>query len=106
EAFGSTKLVQVGNHFSLLNSSGVGPTLQSGGADLDASVYGNWAPIGAEQLAGGGDLVAWKEEGADLYSVWTTDSSANMLYSLNYVSGADYRLEVDEALMHQDLNGD
>jgi hypothetical protein len=36
-----------------------------------------WSPIGAEQIAGGDYLVAWKEAGANLYSVWTTDSTGH-----------------------------
>jgi D-glycero-D-manno-heptose 1,7-bisphosphate phosphatase len=107
EADGSTSLVELNNNFFLLNSSGSELVLQAAPGDVvNENVYGSWSPIGAEQIAGGGYLVAWKEAGANLYSVWTTDSTATAISSLNYVTGSDYRLELDEALMHQDLNGD
>ena len=107
EADGSTSLVELNNNFFLLNSSGSELVLQAApGTIVNENVYGSWSPIGAEQIAGGGYLVAWKEAGANLYSVWTTDSTATATSSLNYVTGSDYRLEADEVLMHQDLNGD
>ncbi len=38
--------------------------------------FGAWAPIGAEQTAGGYE-VAWKVPGADQYTVWNADSNGN-----------------------------
>ena len=77
EANGSTSLVEVGTKFFLDSiSTGSGPSLKYGGADVVAGQFGNWAPIGAEQTASGYE-VAWKVTGADQYSVWTTDSSGN-----------------------------
>jgi len=107
EAAGATSLLQSGNYFFLSNSGGSELVLQAAPGDVvNENVYGSWSPIGAEQIAGGGYLVAWKEAGANLYSVWTADSTGTAISSLNYVTGSDYRLELDEALMHQDLNGD
>jgi hypothetical protein len=63
-------------------------------------------PIGAEQIAGGYE-VAWKVPGADQYSVWTTDSSGNLLSNpTGVVSGSSWALQSLEPSFHQDLNGD
>ena len=79
EASGSTSLVEVGNQFFLDSiSTGSGPSLKYGGADVVAGQFGGWTPIGAEQTATGYE-VAWKITGADQYSVWTTDSSGNFI---------------------------
>ena len=65
-----------------------------------------WAPIGAEQTASGYE-VAWKNAGADQYSVWNTDSNGNFLSNLIApVSGTSTALESLETSFHQDLNGD
>ena len=86
ESFGSTSLVKVGNNYYLESiSSGTGPELKYGGAAVVAGQFGSWAPIGAEQTASGYD-VAWKNPGADQYTVWSTDSSGN--YHLTYSSAS------------------
>jgi hypothetical protein len=50
-----------------------------------AGEFGAWTPIGAVQTASGYDI-AWKNGGADQYTVWTTDSNGNYL-SYNGVVG-------------------
>ena len=79
EATGSTSLVNVGNHFYLDNiSTGSGPSLKYGGADVVAGQFGSgWTPIGAEQTTTGYE-VAWKNA-AGQYTVWNTDSNGNFL---------------------------
>ena len=63
EAFGSTSLVQVGNHYFLDNiSSGTGPELKYGGAPVVAGQFGSYTPIGAEQTSSGYE-VAWQIPG-------------------------------------------
>jgi serralysin len=105
EANGSTRLTQVGNHFFLYDSSGLGPSLKQFGMDALVGQFGGWAPIGAERTASGYD-VAWKS-GADGYTVWSTDSSGNYITNLiGSVSGASFTLQSFEPVFHQDLNGD
>ena len=98
-----------GDHFFLYDSSGSGPSLKFAGADVVAGQFDSWAPIGAEQTASGYE-VAWKVTGADLYTVWATDSSGNytshITSNLSAVSGADYALQSLEPSFHQDLNHD
>jgi len=107
EAFGWTKLVQVGNNYFLDSiSSGTGPELTIGGAPVVAGQRGAWAPIGAEATATGYE-VAWKAAGADQYTVWNTDSSGNFVSdTIGVVSGTSIALESLEPSFHQDLNGD
>jgi serralysin len=107
EAQGSTSLVQVANTYFLYPVGGSsGPQLRYGGAPVVTGEFGSFAPIGAEQIAGGYE-VAWKVPGADQYSVWDTDSSGNMLSNLTgVVSGSSYALESLEPSFHQDLNND
>ncbi|MGL4289615.1 MAG: M10 family metallopeptidase C-terminal domain-containing protein [Phreatobacter sp.] len=105
EAFGSTSLTAVGNNF-FLYSGGSGPSLKYGGTAVVAGQFGGWTPIGAEQTASGYD-VAWKMNGVDQYTVWSTDSSGNYVSNLvGAVSGASPALEAFEPVFHQDLNGD
>jgi serralysin len=107
EAFGSSKLVEVGNNFYLDSiSTGTGPSLKYGGAAVVAGQFGGYAPIGVEQTPTGYE-VAWKAAGVDQYSVWATDSNGN--YTSNLVmpgSGTSLSLETIETSFHQDLNGD
>src|SRR4029079_7531358 len=107
EAAGSTSLVNVSNHFFLDNiSTGLGPSLKLGGADVVAGQMGGWTPIGAEQTASG-YLVAWNMTGVDKYAAWNVDSSGNYLGdAIPYVSGASATLKSLETSLHQDLNGD
>jgi 20S proteasome alpha/beta subunit len=106
ESSGSTSLVQVGNDYYLLNSStGLGPEVTYGGAPLTVGEF-SWTPIGAEQTSTGYQ-VALTIAGANLYTVWITDSSGNVSYSsIGSVSGASPLLESVESSFYQDLNGD
>ena len=105
EASGSTSLTEVGNNFYLNTSSGSGPALKYGGADVVAGQFGAWAPIGAEQTASGYE-VAWKITGTDQYTVWNTDSSGNYLSDTGYLLANSPTLETLETSFNQDLNGD
>jgi hypothetical protein len=108
---GSTCLVQVGNNYFLEPVGGsAGPELKSAGAAVLAGQLGAWAPIGAVQTATGYE-VAWKMSGADVYSVWSTDSHGNFVTNsltgiIGAVSGSNSALEAIETSFHQDLNGD
>ncbi|TYL91754.1 matrixin family metalloprotease [Bradyrhizobium rifense] len=107
EALGSTSLVQVGQNFYLKDiSTGTGPTLKYGGAAVAAGQFGGYTPLGVEPTSTGYE-VAWKMAGADLYSVWSTDSSGNYTGNLYMPgSGSSAAFEALEASFHQDLNGD
>jgi hypothetical protein len=107
ETKGSTKLVVSGGNYYLQNiSTGTGPILTIQGANVLTTSFGAWAAIGAEQTATGYD-VAWRYGSADVYTVWSTDSSGRYLSNLvESVSGKDTALQALEATFHQDLNGD
>src|SRR5438105_4249806 len=94
EAFGSSKLVQVGNNFYLDSiSTGTGPELKYGGAAVVAGQFGGYAPIGVEQTSTGYE-VAWKAAGVDQYSVWATDSNGNYTSNvIGVVSGSSSALK-------------
>ena len=103
---GSTSLTEVGSNYFLDNSSGSGPELKYGGADVVAGQFGAWTPIGAVQTASGYD-VAWEIPGANEYIVWSTDSNGNYISNLTpVVSGTSTTLESYESIFGQDLNGD
>jgi serralysin len=107
EAFGSTKLVEVGSNFFLDPASGgTGPELKlSGAAFVAGTTWGAWAPIGAEAISGGYE-VAFKI-GADTYTVWDTDANGNItINALATTSGSSTALESLETSFQQDLNGD
>src|SRR5258706_7678899 len=106
EAVGSASLAEVGNN-CYLYTNGTGPELKYNGAAVVAGQFGGaWTPYGAEQTAGGYE-VAWKNPGADQYTVWNTDSSGNCVSdTIGIVSGASTALESLEPSFHQDLNGD
>ncbi|MCG2643575.1 MULTISPECIES: NF038122 family metalloprotease [Bradyrhizobium] len=107
EAFGSTTLEQVGaNYFLNPAAGGTGPELKYAGSAVAAGQSSTWAPIGAEQVVGGFEVV-WKNAAADQYTIWTTDSGGNFLSLLAAnVSGMNSTLENLETAFHQDLNGD
>ena len=56
----------------------LGPQLRMSGALVTAGQFGNWNPIGAEQI-GGGYRVVWQNGSADQYVVWTVDGNGNFL---------------------------
>ncbi|MCX7364709.1 MAG: hypothetical protein NTV97_23120, partial [Alphaproteobacteria bacterium] len=107
EAYGSTRLMQTGNTYSLYPVSGSsGPQIRYSGAAVTSGQFGSLTPIGAEQTAGGYQ-VAWKVTGADQYTVWNLDSSGNYLSAaLSAVSGSNSALQTLETTFQQDLNGD
>jgi hypothetical protein len=103
-AFGSTKLTEVGDEFFLYNAGGSGPVLQDG-APVLADQFGDWVPIGAARTASGYE-VAWENPEAAQYSVWSTDSNGNYVSDTGVLAGNDPALESIETVFNQDLNGD
>ena len=88
ESAGSTSLTQVGNNYYLYNS-GAGPQLKYGGAAVVVGQIPDWAPIAGEQISGGYQVV-WKANGADQYTLWTTDSSGNFVSYIPAMSGSSW----------------
>ncbi|WFU43651.1 NF038122 family metalloprotease [Bradyrhizobium sp. CB82] len=108
ESFGSTSLTELGDNFFLNPvSGGTGPELKYGGSPVSAAALGGWSVIGAEQT-GSGYEVALHSSTGDQYTVWSTDSSGNVVGNATggVVSGTSYALESLEPGFHQDLNGD
>ena len=105
EALGSTELVEVGNNYFLDSiSSGTGPDLKYGGVPVVVGQFAPYVPVGVEQTATGYE-VALENAGANLFSIWNTDSNGNFL-SFAVYSGSSTALELLETSFHQDLNGD
>ena len=106
ESFGLTSLVEVGANYYLDSiSSGSGPELKLGGVSVVVG-QSTWAPIGAEQTAGGYE-VALKDSASGDYTVWNTDASGNVVSdTIGHVTGTSTALEALEPSFHQDLNGD
>jgi hypothetical protein len=104
ETFGATQLAEVGNNYFFDPvAGGTGPELQYGGTPFVAAA---WAPIGVEKTSTGFEVALFNAS-SDLYTVWNTDSSGNVLSaSLAGVSGTNTALESIEVNFHQDLNGD
>ena len=106
EAFGTTRLIEVGSQFFLRDSSGNGPVLKYQGAAVTEGQFAAWKPIAAETMTGGYRVV-WKSATADQYKVWETDSDGNYTRNgLGVVSGANRSLKSLETTFRQDLNGD
>ena len=109
EAFGATELIQAGSNYIMGPvGGGNGAELKYGGVAVVAGsgVMSGWNPIGAEAITGGYE-VAWKDGGADLYTVWDTDSNGNYVSdTIGNVAGNSAALEALEPSFHQDLNGD
>lgn len=108
ESIGTTALVFNGGNYSLNpTAGGTGPVLKNGGAPVLVGNYGAWSPFAAEQVAGGGYDVAWKNATTGYFSVWSVDSNANFVSTLTpEVPASDARLKALEEAFHQDLNGD
>ena len=104
ETAGSTDLAQFDNAYYLLAGSS-GPALKYSGATVTSGFFAGWAPIGAEQVAGGYQ-VAWKLAGADRYTIWNVDSAGNYVPAHTIRSGTDDAFEASETTFQQDLNGD
>jgi hypothetical protein len=106
EAFGSTKLLQVGSNYYLIsNSSGTGPELKLNGAPVVVGQFSGWSPIGTEQTSSGYQLVM-KNASTDQYIVWNVDANGNYITNAAPVSGASQTIKSLEATFQQDLNGD
>ncbi len=105
EAFGVTALVQTGNdYFFNPVAGGSGPELTYGGTPWAAGQA--WTPIGVEQTSSGYEVALFNAS-SQLYTVWNTDSSGNVLSaSISGVSGTNTALESIETNFQQDLNGD
>ena len=104
EAFGSTRLVLMGDQYHLWDSDGVGPTVKMGGVPIQASTQGAWTIIAGEQTDTG-YLIAWKNGSADQFIVWRLNDSGS--YTANAtatVPGSDAALRQLETDFHQDLN--
>src|SRR5438034_785292 len=67
-----TSLTQVGSNYYLYLFPYT-TLFRSGGAPVVVGQIAGWAPIAGEQISGGYQVV-WKANGADLYTLWTTDS--------------------------------
>ncbi|UPK02139.1 M10 family metallopeptidase C-terminal domain-containing protein [Bradyrhizobium sp. 170] len=104
ESAGVTSLTQVGSNYYLYNS-GAGPQLKYGGAPVVVGQIAGWAPIAGEQISGGYQVV-WKANGADQYTLWTTDSSGNFVSFIPAMPGSSSVLKSAETTFQQDLNGD
>ncbi|MGY3451112.1 NF038122 family metalloprotease [Bradyrhizobium sp. USDA 4353] len=107
ESAGATSLVQYGTSYYLYPVGGSsGPQLAMGGTPVIASQMGGWRPIGAER-AGSGYQVVWQIPGTDQYTMWNADSNGNYISDpIGVVSGTSATLELLEAGLHQDFNGD
>ncbi|UGX96544.1 M10 family metallopeptidase C-terminal domain-containing protein [Bradyrhizobium barranii subsp. barranii] len=107
EAVGTTSLVQLGgNYYVNPTAGGTGPTLKYSGPAITVGQFGDYIPIGAEQISGGYE-VAWKNTTTGQYSVWSTDSNGNYTGNLFMPgSGDSAAFENLETSFGQDLNGD
>jgi serralysin len=107
EAFGSTRLVELGSNFFLNNiSSGTGPELKYDGAAVAVGQFGSgWTPVGTEQTSTGYE-VAWQIAGSEQFTIWATDSNGNYTATVAAGSGTSLGVEQAESILHQDLNGD
>ncbi len=104
EAFGSTSLVQVGNNYFFDPvAGGTGPELKYNGSPVVVGQFDPYVPVGVEQTASGFE-VAFKNAGANQFSIWNTDSNGNFLSYAVY-SGTSTALETLETSFHQELNG-
>jgi Ca2+-binding RTX toxin-like protein len=107
ETSGATDIVRYGATF-VLHAEGTtaGPTIKASGVDYVAGQLGNWTPVAAERTATGYQI-AWRDGGADLFTVWNTDASGNYVSSaVGAVSGANSQLQSLETALVQDVNGD
>ena len=107
EAIGTTALDLSGSNYLLDPvAGGTGPTLKYQGTAVVAGQFGDYTPLGVEQISNGYE-VAWKNVTTGQYSVWSTDANGN--YTGNfYMPGPGYTaaFEALEPSFQQDLNGD
>ncbi|OKO69293.1 hypothetical protein AC629_41400 [Bradyrhizobium sp. NAS80.1] len=106
EAFGATKLDQIGNNYFMdpvAGNAGTGPELKFGGAVVIAGQFGSsWTLLGAEQTSSGYE-VAWKNTATGSFTVWNTDSNGNEVSGSSETAASIVSFETS---FHQDLNGD
>jgi hypothetical protein len=102
-AYGTTKLAEIGYQYALENGAGNGPHLIVNGAPVVVTQMGGWTAIGAALTAAGYEI-AWKLGSS--FIIWTTDSNGNMLSISPVLSGTSYSVESSESSFNQDLNGD
>ncbi|MGJ4950075.1 hypothetical protein [Bradyrhizobium sp. HKCCYLS20291] len=108
EAVGSTKLVQVGDNFLVVLSSGeVTRELTMSGAAVSATSLrnGGWVAVGAEVVAGGYE-VAWRNTGAGIMSIWSVDVNGSYVSTIATPAPNNAATEQYEPTFHQDINGD
>jgi S-formylglutathione hydrolase FrmB/cytochrome c2 len=106
ESSGTTTLLTDGTYYYLQVGAGPAVELSYNGAPITVGEFGAWTPIAVQQTATGFE-VALEEVGANLYGVWDTDSSGNVLSApLSNVSGNSVALESIEVGFNYDLNGD
>jgi 20S proteasome alpha/beta subunit len=112
EAIGNTELVQQGTSYLLDPvAGGTGPSVKYQGSVVTAGAFNGWAPIGAEQLSGGGYEIAWHNVNGNQYWVWSADSNGNFTGNLyvpesGSMSFLNPDLEALEPSFQQDLDGD
>ncbi|OKO67171.1 hypothetical protein AC629_42920, partial [Bradyrhizobium sp. NAS80.1] len=106
EAFGATKLDQIGSGFFMdpvAGNAGTGPELRFGGSVVIAGQFGSsWTLLGAEQTSSGYE-VAWKNTATGSFTVWNTDSNGNEVSGSSETAASIVSFETS---FHQDLNGD
>ena len=101
----STSLLAIANDYYIY-TNGSGPELMDGGSPVTAGEFGNIAPVGAIQTAGGYD-VAWQIPGTSQFTFWSVDSNGNYLSNITgLIAGTDPTLKSMEATFYQDFNGD
>jgi hypothetical protein len=106
ESSGSMNLVTDWINYLLEPNGGTAVKLSLGGTPVVVGQLGASIPIAAQQMATGYE-VALADAGADLYSVWETDSSGDVVSAaMSNVSGTSAALESMELSFNDDLNGD
>ena len=82
-------------------------TLTVNGQPVTPGQFAGWTPYGIAAAPGGGYLVAWKNAGAGLYTIWTVDSAGNRTgAAVPATQASNVALQAFEPLFGQDLNGD
>jgi S-formylglutathione hydrolase FrmB/cytochrome c2 len=106
ESSGSTTLLTDGTYYYLQIGNGPAVELSYDGAPVAVGQFGAWTPIAVQQTATGYE-VALEEVGANLYGVWDTDTSGNVVSApISNIAATSAVLESIEASFNYDLNGD
>src|SRR5580693_1464904 len=97
ESSGSTTLLTDGTYYYLQIGNGPAVELSYNGAPVAVGQFGAWTPIAVQQTATGYE-VALEEVGANLYGVWDTDTSGNVVSApISNIAGTSTALESIEA---------